>query len=97
MTSVYGCTNYCLKAGEILEIDGEKSKILAAVMVHGHCVANAVGTSGRYAKVRASEQALVAIQGMLRSDFRLKYNCDCGPVDMEDMEDLEDMEIGTAV
>ena len=94
MTTVYGCTNYCLKTGEIPEIDGEKSNILAAVMVHGHCVASAVGPSGRYAKVRASEQALVAIQGLLRSDFRLKYNCDCGPVDMKD---LEEMEVGTAV
>ncbi|KAJ5127830.1 dicer-like protein 1 [Penicillium atrosanguineum] len=94
LTNVYGCTNYCLKSGEIPEIDGDKSKILAAVMVHGHSIGNAVGTSGRYAKVRASERALVAVQGMLRSDFRLKYNCDCGPVDMKD---LEEMEIGTAV
>lgn len=94
MTNVYGCTNYCLKTGEIPEIDGDKPKILAAVMVHGESIADAVGTSGRYVKARASERALVAIQGMLISDFRLKYHCDCGPVEAKD---LEEMDIGTAV
>ncbi|KAJ5674560.1 dicer-like protein 1 [Penicillium maclennaniae] len=94
LTNVFGCTNYCLKTGEIPEIDGEKPKILATVMVHGHSIANAVETSGRYAKVRASEQALVAVQGMLKSDFQLKYGCGCGSVDKKDLEELE---IGTAV
>jgi endoribonuclease Dicer len=94
LTNVYGCTNYCLKSGEIPEIDGVKPEILAAVIVHGQSVADAVGTSGRYAKVRASERALAAIQGMLVSDFRLKYHCDCGPVDGNV---LAEMDIGTAV
>ncbi|KAJ6133995.1 dicer-like protein 1 [Penicillium sp. IBT 18751x] len=94
LTNVYGCTNYCLRTGEIPERDGEKPNILAAVMVHGHSIANAVETSGRYAKVRASEQALLAVQGLLRSDFRLKYGCDCESVDTKDLEELE---IGTAV
>jgi endoribonuclease Dicer len=75
-------------------IDGEKPNILAAVMVHGHSVAHAEGISGRYAKIRASERALVAIQGLLKSDYRLKYSCDCGP---EGVKDLKNMEIGTAV
>lgn len=63
-------------------------------MVHGHSVAHAEGMSGRYAKIRASERALVAIQGLLRSDYRLKYSCDCTPVGVKG---LEEMEIGTAV
>ncbi|KAJ5152375.1 hypothetical protein N7492_010670 [Penicillium capsulatum] len=92
MTSVYYCTNYCLKAGELPVADGEKPSVLAAVMIHGKPVAKAVASSGRYAKIKASERALEALDSLLPTDFRLKFGCDCQPSDAEDSK----MDIGTA-
>lgn len=92
MTSVYGCTNYCLKAGELPLADGEKPSVLAAVMVHGQSIAKAVASSSRYAKIRASERALDVIGNLLLTDFRLKFGCDCRAGDVEDSK----MEFGTA-
>jgi endoribonuclease Dicer len=51
--------------------------MLAAVMVHGRPLGEAVGTSSRYAKVRASENAIEALEMLLPTDFRRKFACDC--------------------
>ncbi|KAJ5101747.1 hypothetical protein NUU61_003969 [Penicillium alfredii] len=90
LTNLYGCTNFCVKSGEIPTADGEPVSVLAAVMVHGESIAQAVASSSRYAKVKASEKALWVIDGLLRLEFRAKYHCDC-------KETEEDLEIGTAV
>jgi endoribonuclease Dicer len=66
-----------LKVGQIPDSDSDQPEMLAAVMVHGHCIGDAIGTSSRYAKVRASEKAIEAIKMLLPVDFRLKYGCDC--------------------
>ncbi|KAJ5527211.1 dicer-like protein 1 [Penicillium frequentans] len=94
LTNVYGCINYCLKSGELPVVDNEQPIILAAVMIHGICVADSTGTSSRYAKVRASERALDAISGMLRDDFRNKYGCDCRA---SDIGYLKGADTGTAI
>ncbi|KAJ5636201.1 dicer-like protein 1 [Penicillium longicatenatum] len=94
LTNVYGCGEYCLKSGELPVVDNEQPTILAAVMIHGICVADSIGTSSRYAKVRASERALEAISGMLRDDFRNKYGCDCRA---SDVENVKDADTGTAI
>lgn len=94
MTSVYGCTNYCVKSGEIPAIDGDKPAVFAAVLVHSQSIAEAVASSSRYAKIRASERALEAIGGMLVTEFRLKYHCDCAALELENVKELD---IGTAV
>lgn len=75
-------------------VDNEQPTILAAVMIHGICVADSTGTSSRYAKVRASERALDAISGMFRDDFRQKYGCDCRA---SDVENLKGSDTGTAI
>ena len=64
-------------------MDGEQPTIFAAVMVHGISVAEAVSTSSRCAKIRASERALEVMEGMLRDDFRLKFGCTCNASDFE--------------
>lgn len=76
--------------------------ILAAVMVHGQCIGQAVGTSSRYAKVRASEKATEAIKTILPTEFRAKFACDCKLTDMEAQRETktkpEDVfDVGTAV
>lgn len=63
-------------------------------MVHGVSVAEALGTSSRYAKMRASQLALKVIEGMLRVDFRRKFGCICSD---DDPEETEGLEMGTAV
>ncbi|KAJ5973392.1 hypothetical protein N7481_010602 [Penicillium waksmanii] len=95
MTEIYGCTNYCVKAGELPGGDGDKPRILAAVMIHGESIAEDIGTSTRYAKVRASEKALEVIGGMLPTDFRLRFRCDCRP--SSDDQGVKTGDIGTAI
>ena len=77
LTSEYRCTDYCLKSGAITAVDGETPSVLSAVIVHGMTVAKAVASSGRYAKVKASSRALAALEGMSRTEFRKRFNCDC--------------------
>lgn len=91
LTSIYGCNNFCIKSGELPVVDRGPPSILAAVMVHGEFIAEAVMLSSRSAKVVASQKALEVLDGMLRAEFRAKYHCDCG----ESMNDSVD--IGTAV
>lgn len=93
LTGIYGCSDYCLKSGEMPATDGEEPRILAAVMIHGIPVSEAVGISGRYAKVRASEGALDALSGMLPEEFRNKFGCGCKP---SDMDQVQRSDMGTA-
>ncbi|KAJ5654049.1 hypothetical protein N7490_001052 [Penicillium lividum] len=89
LTNVYGCTDYCLKSGELPVVDNEQPTIFAAVMIHGISVAESFGSSSRYAKIRASETALEAIGGILREDFRNKYGCNCRASDVQKMKGPE--------
>ena len=58
-------------------LEREQAKILAAVMIHGVPIAEAVGISSRPAKIRASERALGVIRKLRPAEFRTKYGCDC--------------------
>ncbi|KAF3385044.1 Dicer-like protein 1 [Penicillium rolfsii] len=73
----YKCKNACLKAGKIPESNSDEPMMLAAVMVHGQPIGEAIGTSSRYAKTRACENAIEALEMLLPTDFRLKFACDC--------------------
>nr|A1CBC9.2 RecName: Full=Dicer-like protein 1; Includes: RecName: Full=Endoribonuclease dcl1; Includes: RecName: Full=ATP-dependent helicase dcl1 [Aspergillus clavatus NRRL 1] len=77
LANEFGCTNYCLKAGEMPAIDGMPAGVLAAVIVHNSVVSEATASSSRYAKIRASERALVVLDGLLPYEFRQRYNCNC--------------------
>ncbi|OJJ50927.1 hypothetical protein ASPZODRAFT_155932 [Penicilliopsis zonata CBS 506.65] len=91
LTNEYNCTNYCLKSGEIPGIDGLPPTILAAVIVHDTVVAEGTASSGRYAKVKASENALSVLEGLPAFEFRNKYHCNCQETDSKAPE------IGTAI
>lgn len=96
LTNGYGCNNYCLKAAEIPAIDGEPLVVLAAVIVHDTVLAEGTASSGRYAKVKASEKALTQLVDVDRRAFRERYHCDCGSGDQKPGE-LDEGDIGTAI
>lgn len=58
-------------------IDNVTPRVLAAVIVHNEVVAEGRSSSVRYAKLKASEKALVKLEGLTAAEFREKYKCDC--------------------
>jgi len=66
-----------VKAGEIPFVDGAATRIAAAVIIHDEVVAEGVASSTRYAKIKASEEALTLLDGLPTFKFREKYRCDC--------------------
>jgi endoribonuclease Dicer len=47
------------------------------VIIHDEIVAEGVASSTRYAKLKASEAALAALEGLPAFKFRARYRCDC--------------------
>ncbi|KAH8425375.1 ribonuclease III domain-containing protein [Aspergillus melleus] len=92
LTNEFGCTNYCLKAGEIPSVDGSPVGVLAAVIIHDAVIAEGTASSGRYAKIKASEKALGVLEHTGASEFRAKYRCDCRATDS-----FQSVDIGTAI
>ncbi|KAL4802295.1 hypothetical protein BDV18DRAFT_164119 [Aspergillus unguis] len=92
LTNKYGCTDYCLKAGEIPGVDGEPPRVLAAVIIHDSVIAEGVASSSRYAKVKASEKALVALEDIGEVEFREKFKCNC-----RETENPPEADLGTAI
>lgn len=78
LTIDFGCSNYCLKAAEVPSGDVmAPERVLAAVIIHDEIVAEGVASSARYAKIKASELAVSALEGLPAFKFREKYGCDC--------------------
>ncbi len=101
MQITYGCQEYRLMARELPAPDGvevEKKDLVAAVLVHNEVVAFSPGKSGRYARVRAAQKALEALEGLAPREFRVRFGCDCfGKVDGEKEEGVVDGEVGVGV
>lgn len=73
-----GCSEWRLGALETETcIPGKNKTVAAMVMVHDKVVFHALGQSGRYARVRASQKALETLDGMPPFEFRQRYGCDC--------------------
>lgn len=59
-------------------IPGQKYETIVAILiVHNKIVADASGTSSKYAKIRASKSALEKLKGLTPREFRRDYGCDC--------------------
>jgi endoribonuclease Dicer len=76
LTDDYGCQDF-----KVMNTDPQEGAIetiiTAGVLIHDTLVARVQGPSARYAKVRASKQALEVLEGMTRQAFREKYRCNC--------------------
>ncbi|KAI9742680.1 MAG: Dicer-like protein 1 [Claussenomyces sp. TS43310] len=73
-----GCSNWAVRAQLLPDFgDGQPPQIIATVMIHNEVVASKEGSSGRYAKIAAAQQAMEVLLGFSPTDFRATYRCDC--------------------
>ena len=77
LTDDFGCIQFTLKAAEIPSVDGAPTVVLAAVLIHDVDLAQATASSGKYAKIKASEIGLRNLDGLSVDEFRHKYHCQC--------------------
>ncbi|KAI9877073.1 MAG: Dicer-like protein 1 [Pleopsidium flavum] len=100
LTLTFGCTNYRVMANELPSIDGSPIRVIAAVMIHDDIVAEGTASSGRYAKLKASSNALELLKGMAPFEYRMQYHCDCSDgKEKEELPRLEKLEelVGSAI
>ena len=55
-------------------------------MIHSEVVAEGQSSSGRYAKVKASSNALSILESLTPSEFRERYQCRCKPLESDEDE-----------
>lgn len=73
-----GCGSWRMGAAEVETcIPGKAKQVAAMVVVHDKVVFHALGQSGRYARVRASQKALEALEGLPPFEFRRRFGCGC--------------------
>ena len=80
-------------------IEGAPIRVIAVVMVHDEIITEGVATSSKYAKLKASSEALEMLKGLAPFEYRIQYRCDCSDKKAEDGEDVVSVEdiIGSAI
>jgi endoribonuclease Dicer len=78
LTNNFGC-NSCRVSIQPLSslIPGSSGQVVAMVMIHGKVWFDSIGQSGRYARPRAANAALEALEGLPQFEYQQKYGCDC--------------------
>ena len=76
---------------------GLAAPIVAVVMIHDEIVANASASSGKNAKVRASENALKVLDGLVPFEFRRRFGCKCEGILDDNAGIGAGMDIGSAI
>jgi endoribonuclease Dicer len=66
--------------------------VLAAVIVHDTIVAEGTASSGRSARIKASEKTLDMLEILSQAEFREKFKCKCA-----DAENPPEADLGTAI
>lgn len=64
-------------ANELPSIDGSPPRNVAIVMIHNEIIADGEASSGKNAKVKASQAALEKLDGITPSEYRMQFRCDC--------------------
>ena len=90
LTLSFGCTNYRVMSGSQPSFDGSPDRVVAAVMVHNEIVAEGESSSGKYAKLKASSNALGLLQGLAPFEYRMQYHCDCSDEKSEATDGMEE-------
>ena len=58
-------------------IEGAAVRIIAVVMIHDQIIAEGTASSSKYAKVKASSNALAMLEGLAPFEYRIQYRCNC--------------------
>lgn len=74
----FGCSDWRIGALETETLIPGKGKAIAAMItIHDKVRFHSLGTSGRYAKLRACSEALDKMDGLAPFEFRERFGCDC--------------------
>ena len=83
-------------------IEGSHPRIVAVVMIHDQIIAEGTASSSKYAKLKASQNALDLLSGLAPFEYRTLYRCNCsdpkedGVVTHKQPVSLEDL-VGSAI
>ena len=64
-------------SGSQPSFDGSAVRVVAVVMVHNEIIADGESSSGKYAKLKASSNAVQLLQGLAPFEYRMQYRCNC--------------------
>ena len=83
-------------ANELPSLDGSPPRNVAVVMIHDEIIADGEASSGKNAKIKASQAALKSLEGMMPSAFRMEYRCNCETGEERAADPLKEA-VGTAI
>lgn len=69
--------NFRLMGAPLPSFDGAPVQIIAGVMIHDKVIAEGRSSSIKYAKLKASVEALKLLDGLPSFKFREQCGCDC--------------------
>ena len=58
-------------------IEGAPVRVIAVVMIHDQIIAEGTASSSKYAKLKASSNALAMLEGFAPFEYRIQYRCNC--------------------
>ena len=76
---------------------GFPAPIVAGVMIHDEIVANASASSGKNAKIKASQKAVTLLDGLAPFEFRARFGCNCECVLDDNAGMAVGVEVGSAI
>ena len=83
-------------ANELPSLDGSPPRNVAIVMIHDEIIAEGEASSGKNAKVKASQAALDQLRGVVPYEYRMQYRCDCETGKAKE-EDVLGEAVGSAI
>jgi len=83
-------------ANELPSLDGSPPRNVAVVMIHDEIMADGEASSGKNAKVKASQAALQQLRDIVPFEFRMQYRCNCQAGE-EKREDVPGEAVGSAI